>query len=239
MPEWITPKTNWKNGDYYQYEDALRFANNLTYLKELAQPCYPSDLYFLSYREERNTNYYYSQWSMGFNTMYIVSPTNLYTNLTTVFSYNLETLFKLSILRRHTGVGLGNKYPLLCTEHRNGTHSVLYINAYTSSESIRYKGWYTSDSSNHPIYTDPLYYEWVQAFSYITQPFTAYRYSSGGISNVSISNRDNLANKKFLTYSNLNTIEREMSNLYEYFNTVAESYPDEEGWDGGINDTQN
>ena len=230
MSEWITPKTNWKNGDYYQYEDALRFANNLTYLKELAQPCYPSSLYFFSYRESYNLNHYFSQWSMGFNTMYIYYPNNLSNSLTSVFSYNLETLFKLSILKRHTGVGLGNKYPLAHTEHRSGSYTPLYINSNELlPERTRYKGWYMTDSFGHTIYTDPLYYEWRQAFYSITQPFTSYRYSSGGISYVGISNRDNLANKQFLTYSNLNTIERLMSELYEYFNTVAESYPDEDG----------
>ncbi len=235
MTQWITPKTNWRYGDYYQDEDAERFVNNLTYLKELAEPSYPDEINFFALRESYGGNYYHSQWNISFNTMYIYNNTS---DLTYMFAQNIQTLFKLSILVQHGWTTLGNKYPLQHTEHENGSWTVININSQhvsSSSELIRYKGWFTSDSIAHTIYTDPLEYEWRNsALRYITRPFTAYRYSSSNISKVAISNSNTLGNTRFFSEDNLNTIENRMANLYTFFNEVAESFPDEDGWDGGL-----
>ena len=37
---WITPKTDWVNSDYFNYEDALRINNNLHHLIDLASEIY-------------------------------------------------------------------------------------------------------------------------------------------------------------------------------------------------------
>lgn len=232
MPlEWVTPKTNWKNGDYYQYEDAERFTNNLLYLKSLAQPCYPSgSFYFMNYRNVRaiydvehdDYVYYYLfyRYDLNFSSMTTPSPNN---NLLYIFSYGSETLFKLGLLKEYY-VDYHKKYPL---NYGTVYHNVEYSSEGTSKVSTT--GWYISDFEEGMDHYSGLSRAWNKIFNdgygSMAIPFdfavnSSYRWYSR--------NYYKWGNYPFVSAAVLNIMESVMSDLYSFFNEIAEIYPRED-----------
>jgi len=229
---WVTPKTNWKNGDYYQYEDAERFTINLAYLESLARPCYPSgSFYFMDYYKdieiydlEHDDYVHYDlfyRYDLNFSSMITPSSDN---NLLNIFSYGSETLFKLGLLKEYY-VDYHKKYPL---NYGTVYHDVIYSPEGTYMVSTT--GWYISNFEEGIDHYSRLSRAWNNIFNdgydvVLPRPFDVFINSNYGLYST---NNYKFGNLSFFSAPMLNIMESVMSDLYSFFNEIAEIYPRED-----------
>ena len=229
MPEWITPKTNWKNGDYYNLEDAERFANNLECLYTLARRCYNLDpIHLLIYRVSRNWGYYCADYSIYWNDMVIPSSQSGTFN---IFSRGLKTLFYLECIHSYgTPYELHNGYPLRYASEYLTPKLWLDVNVGSSESSAHYQftGWYLY---HEPVGGEPSDYLgriWssdfhLDIFYDLICPFTSIASDSGACT-ITVNKTDVLANTVFPNAKGLNKIESMMASQYAYFTALVNRF---------------
>ena len=229
MTTWITPKLNWNSETYYTREDAERLVNNVTYLKEIGTPCYPSEMYALINTGTYNLNPYHSIYDVSFGNMRVETVNNT-DNPTNMFTYNLETLMKMHLLKETYDRGSAyftGKYPL----YYDGDDAFipLRINYNKSGTDIFFKGWRTMNYSYSTMPTDPLSNLWNNVFNarYTKCPFEGYTYNSNSKSAVGVS-YGKLNNTSFYDRNALYRIEFITRELYNFFTQIAEIFPREE-----------
>ena len=246
--EWITPKTDWEDGDYYQHEDAERFLNNINYLRALGSPMVPDLSSMLVPREYVNNIDYFSVFNISFEQtitfndngysamsyQFLLPDTMDIDNVHYMFKIGLEMLFKFRLLREYyvdnwSSYHGYNKYPMYLNDNKGDDNPEVYIDLYPQSTYRRlYKGWflfprYVRKPDPDETLLDPL---WLQVMHYsIPKPFSTY---STTLKYINIESRELLANQPFFTADVLNRIETYMLEVYNTFTTLRRTFPRED-----------
>lgn len=203
---WTTPKTNWNQGDHFNLEDAVRIADNIAYLKDMAAEIYPqTELYGLVYRGYYNNLDYYCLWDL------VVSNIRVYSGSSFDYGYidfvyrdkaNLLALLKLYYL----------------AEKEVTTVTDVPCSYYTS------EGWTPRYYSGYAARYIPSYHQtytslWSHVFSnYVRPPMEFELYSDNNYRcYVRETSAYLLDNEPFWNYSELNRIENRISYVYERF----------------------
>lgn len=207
---WTTPKTNWNQGDHFNLEDAVRIADNIAYLKDMAAEIYPqTELYGIAYREDYNNIRYYSLWDLVVSNIEVYSGSSFdYGTIRFVYrdKANLLALLKLYYLAER-GVTTVTDVPCC-----------YYIDK-TWSSNYKYSGYAVNG-------TPPYYYEnmrtytllWRYVFStYVRPPMEFELYSKNYLCCVRETSAYLLDNEPFWNYSELNWIENKIYDVYRIF----------------------
>lgn len=252
--EWIAPKTDWEDGDYYQHEDAERFYNNINYLRALGSPMVPDDSSLLVQRERLGGILYYSIYNISFdiskttevtytdssesqrvvNARYDDMFDNIdFDNVHDIFKIGLEILFKLRLLSEYRVIVYSsdrgyNKYPMYCNDSIRSDEEDVWVNIYPSSTTkILYSGWFLNPYDQRIADPDEDLLDplWKSVMHYsIPRPFSIYSSSEY----INIQSRELLANQPFFTADVLNRIETYMLEVYNKFNELRQTFPRED-----------
>lgn len=246
--EWITPKTDWEDGDYYQHEDAERFLNNIHYLRVLGSPMVPDFSSVLVPRQTVGNTKYYSVFNISFEKTFTftdngyssvsyedILPGTMDTdNVHYMFKIGLEMLFKFRLLREYytndwTSVHGYRKYPMYLNDSIGNDWDTAYIDLYPESTQKRvYQGWFLFPWEERMPDPDETLLEplWRRVMHYsIPQPFSTY---STTLKYINIESRDLLANQPFFKADVLNRIETYMLEVYNKFNELRQTFPRED-----------
>lgn len=253
--EWITPKTDWEDGDYYQHEDAERFINNLNYLRALGSPMVLPEASVLVPRENIGRWLYYSIFNIAFDfsrTIVITrtgsgSSTSIasvsydsmfnsieFDNVHDIFKIGLEILFKLRLLSwycvedYYTSARGYNKYPMYCNDSLRLDYEEAWVNIYPSSTTkILYQGWFLFPRDDRlPDPDEDLLDPLWKSVMHYSIPRPFSIYSS--YEYINIQSRELLANQPFFTADVLNRIETYMLEVYNKFNVLRQTFPRED-----------
>lgn len=203
---WTTPKTNWNQGDHFNLEDAVRIADNIAYLKDMAAEIYPqTELYGIVYRDEYNNISYYSLWDLVVSNIRVYSGSSFdygYIRFVYMDKANLLALLKLYYLAVK-GVTTVTDVP--CPYYLSEGWTTRYYSGYAVN--------YT------PSYNRTHTYLWRYVFSnYVRPPMEFELYSDNNYRcYVRETSAYLLANEPFWNYSELNWIENRISYVYGLF----------------------
>lgn len=205
---WTTPKTNWNQGDHFNLEDAVRIADNIAYLKDMAAEIYPqTELYGIAYRGYYNNLDYYCLWDL------VVSNIRVYSGSSFDYGYirfvygdkaNLLALLKLYYLAVSEVTTVTD---VLCSYYTSEGSSLRYYSGYAV------KG---TPPSYGRMYTYTHLWRYVFS-SYVRPPMEFELYSDNYLCCVREASAYLLDNEPFWNYSELNWIENKIYDVYRIF----------------------
>lgn len=224
---WVTPKTNWSSGNYYNLEDAQRIADNICYLLEMARNIYSGNINCLVNRRRKTSSggiFYGLLENVNVANMTVYDSSNYSRSMTSWLSYdaeNLETLVKLMMLSYQaeptTGAGRWIDYdtsdfidgyydPAICANSvSSGTFN--YVDKDPLYALWEPQGTVTQGTSDKiPVYTT-----WHETYnsSYQKRICIVTIYSQPGI----------CQGGPFWNYKTLNAIEQTIKNVYNRLRT--------------------
>lgn len=224
---WVTPKTNWRNGDYYNAEDVDRISGNLSYIKSLASQIYPEDPVLLLAFNSASGNSKYCTWlNLEISNINIYGVNDYLTGegeytLTYFDTKNIYALYKLKLL--YTIYHASNDMvPYVQTSQK------IYID--NSQEYYTGCGYYLGNGSSGFFDNDHASESgkyWGSPYGIgdaykIRLPFNFSHFTSDPVYEVRGSNfAAVLANQRFWTYQELNAIESDILTLYNNFSGVS------------------
>jgi hypothetical protein len=224
---WITPKTNWYSGNYYNLEDAQRIADNICYLLEKARTIYSGNITCLINRQKNTGSrsiFYGVLQNVNVANMTVYDSSKYSRSMTNWLSYdaqNFKTLVYLMMLSYQsapaepgTGIGRYVSYDTSSYDSHYLYWEPCIIADSASSSSFNYK-------SNNPLYA--LWEPQSSAISGTSDKIPVYSaWYSGSLPSpygsgcclVSMSSDATICyGKIFWNYKYLNAIEQTISNV--------------------------
>ena len=202
---WTTPKKSWNQGDHFNLEDAVRIADNIAYLKDMAAEIYPqTELYGIAYRGYYNNRDYYCLWDLVVSNIRVYSGSSFdYGHIRFVSrdKANLLALLKLYYLAEK---GVTTVTDVLCSYYTSEGSSLRYYSGYAAKYIPSYGQTYTS--------------LWRHVFSnYVRPPMEFELYSDNYLCYVRETSAYLLDNEPFWNWDELRWIETKISYVYERF----------------------
>ena len=201
MTDWITPKTNWGPGDYFNLEDMVRISNNIQYLKEKAASLVPNDTIMFLGKDEVLSGYtFYRKLDLTVSNIQVHTTFSYGSvSLLAYFSNNLFALCQISILLSQT---ISMQSNILVDDHTPYKTSI--PSSWTPTH--YYNGYGVLNGTLSVIDT---IWGFLDTFSQVRCPFNIVKRNNINHEKTALLDLETspLLNDHFWTYEELNTIE--------------------------------